>query len=184
MNRLPFKLNQLKRECKRLNDEISAQQMEINNIDNEDTQILNDIKSKELESAKLLQEVMEKQNIKEELMQKSKAVRDKLKTLDEELQEDIESIKEEHKMYMKNLGLRMHLQELKTNVWQIMINYVEVYESRIVLHYEDIHDSFTLISIYPEPTKITEIGEFLKSTNDILGFLFHCRKFMLHQNMQ
>lgn len=122
MNPLPSKLLQLKNEINRLDNEISEQIENLLSIENKQTQTLNDINKKELELAELIKDWNIKQSKKDGLSQRNGVVRDKFNSLDEELQEDAESISDEKKQYLQNLGIRMHIEEVSSNVWEIKVS--------------------------------------------------------------
>lgn len=121
MSRLPSIILQLKREFKRLNDELSIQEMALKNVVDEETQTFNEIESRELTLTELLKELKVKQNINDELLQKHNAVQDKLKTLNEERKKDSKSVKDEKKTFLGDLGIRVCIKELTLPVWQIMV---------------------------------------------------------------
>lgn len=121
MNPLPTKLLQLKHEFNRLNDEISAQMNELQSIEIEQTQTLNDINKKELELAGLVKELNVKLINKDVLAQRNGVVRDKFNTLDVELQEDAENVSDEKKLFLQHLGIRMHLKEVSSSIWEIKV---------------------------------------------------------------
>lgn len=122
MNPLPSKLLQLKHEINRLDNEISEQIDNLQSIENKQTQTLNDINKRELELAELIKDWNIKQSNKDGLVQRNGVVRDKFNTLDEELQEDAESVSDEKKLYLQNLGIRMHIKEVSSNVWEIKVS--------------------------------------------------------------
>lgn len=122
MNPLPSKLLQLKHEFNRLNDEICVQENELQSIENQQTQTLNDINKKELELAGIVKELNVKLINKDVLAQRNSVVRDKFTSLDIELQEDAENISEEKKLFLQHLGIRMHMKEVSSSVWEIKVS--------------------------------------------------------------
>lgn len=124
MSRLPSILLQLKREFKRLDDELSLQEMAVNKLVNEETETFNEIESRELTLTELLRDIKVKQNTKEELLQIHIAGRDKLKTFKKELEEDKESVKDEKKLLLSHLGIRVCIKELTSPIWQVMVTII------------------------------------------------------------
>ena len=132
MNPLPSMLLQLKLEFNRLNDEINGQLNNLQSIENEQKQTLNDINKREVELADLVKELNVKLSNKDGLAKRNGVVRDKFNTLDVELQEDAENVAEEKKLFLQHLGIRMHIKEVTSSVWEIKVTF---YYMTLVLFY-------------------------------------------------
>lgn len=121
MNTLPTKLLQLKQEFNRLNEEISVKTNSLQNIENEQTQILIEINKRELEYAELNKELNLNLKNKCLIAQRNGVVREKFNILDEELREDAESVGDDKKLFLKHLGIRVHIKELSLSVWELEV---------------------------------------------------------------
>jgi len=145
-------------------------------LENENARKLNELKEFRSE----LSSVEEDQD---NLATRNTAMREKFSQIDGNVKEDHIKIKDETKIFLKKLGLKLTTDSLSENLVQLKIHFTENSDHQATFVYDSITEDYDLTALNPEHPRFAELRKFLQDTKDIQGFLYNFRNSLLNNGM-